>query len=176
MNRKDTTLVRSIVYLIEILLCFLLQSSVFSFFRISGVVPNCLLILVIAVAYTKGQIPAIVIGFLSGLLLDICFSDMIGFCAILYMVLAFLAGYSNKIFDSKDFITPLGMITIGELLYSFLFFVFHFLLQGKLNIGQYMIFTILPRTLYTLITGLVLYPMFLGIHRLLQKLEGLNND
>lgn len=174
--RKDITVVRLIAYFIEILLCFLLQSSVFSFFRISGVVPNCFLILVITVAYTKGQIPAIVIGFLSGMILDLSFTENVGFCAILYMGIAFVAGYSNKIYDNRDFITPLGLITLGELLYSFLFFVFRFLLQGKLNIGQYMIYTILPRTLYTLLAGLALYPAFLGIHRLLQKLEGVNND
>ena len=86
-------MVRLIVTLIELIVCFLLQTSFFSFLRISGVVPNCLLILVITVSYTKGQIPAMMTGFFAGMLLDLCFSNTVGFCAILYMIVAFFAGY-----------------------------------------------------------------------------------
>ena len=87
-------MVRLIVTLIELIFCFLLQTSLFSFMRISGVVPNCLLILVITVSYTRGQIPAMVTGFFAGMFLDLCFSETVGFCAILYMIVAFLAGYA----------------------------------------------------------------------------------
>lgn len=169
-------MIRSIVYLIEISVCFLLQSSVFSFFRISGVVPNCLLILVVSVAYTKGQIPALFVGFLSGILLDMTGADTIGFCAILYMGIAFLTGYLNKLYAERDFIMPLAAVAVSEFLYSFLFFLFRFLLQGRLELGQYMIYTILPRTLYTLLAALALYPLFLLMHRLLERLEGIRHD
>ena len=64
-------MVRLLIVLIEIIVCFLLQTAVFSFFRVSGVVPDCLLILVITIAYTRGQISALFVGFFSGLLLDL---------------------------------------------------------------------------------------------------------
>ena len=95
-------MVRLIVTLLELIVCFLLQTSLFSFLRISGVVPNCLLILVITIAYTRGQIPAIVTGFFAGILLDLCFSETVGFCAVIYMVVAFLAGYAHKIYYERD--------------------------------------------------------------------------
>ncbi|MGN0505537.1 MAG: rod shape-determining protein MreD [Lachnospiraceae bacterium] len=169
-------MVRILVCLVQLLFCFLLQSSIFSFLRISGVVPNCMLILVIAVAYTRGQNSSIVTGFFAGLLTDLWFSDMVGLCSILYMVIGFLAGYSNKIYDKRDYITPLLMVTVGEFVYSFLYFVLCFLLRGKLDIGNYMIYTILPRIMYTLLAAIALYPLFLGTHCLLQRLEGQNHD
>ncbi len=169
-------MIRVIVTLIEIVFCFLLQTSLFSFIRISGVVPNCLLVLVIAVAYTRGQVPALFTGFFSGMLLDLCFSDTVGFCAILYMVVAFLAGYTNRIYDKQDFFTPGITLIAGEFLYSFMYYMLFFLLRGRLELTTYFIFTILPRMLYTVLAALPLYPLFRGIHLLLLRLEGRNND
>ena len=169
-------MVRVIVTFLELIFCFLLQTSLFSFLRISGVVPNCLLILVITVAYTRGQIASIVIGFFAGMLLDLCFSQTVGFCAIFYMVIAILAGYSHKIYYKRDYFIPGALIFTGELLYSFMYYILFFLLRGKLELHTYFIYTILPRMLYTVLAGLALYPAFHGIHRLLLRLEGKNDD
>ena len=169
-------MVRLLVILIEMIVCFLLQTSVFSFFRISGVVPDCLLILIITVAYTRGQIPALFVGFFSGLLLDLCFSQTVGFCSILYMTVAFLAGYTNKIYDERDYFIPGVLGFVGELLYSFLYYVLFFLLRGKLALPIYFIYTILPRAFYTVLLTFLLYPVFHGIHQLLLKLEGRNES
>lgn len=169
-------MVRLIVTLLELIFCFLLQTSLFSFIRISGVVPNCLLILVITLAYTKGQISAMVTGFFAGMLLDLCFSETVGFCAILYMIVAFLAGFSNKIYYERDYFVPGALILAGELVYSFMYYILFFLLRGKLELHTYFIYTILPRMLYTILVSLALYPAFHGIHRLLLRLEGKNDD
>ena len=169
-------MVRLIVTIIELILCFLLQTSLFSFLRISSVVPDCLLVLVITVAYTKGQIPAMLTGFVAGMMLDLAFSETVGFCAILYMVVAFLAGYTHRIYDKQDYFIPGAMMLAGEFVYSFLYYVLFFLLRGKLELHTYFIYTILPRMLYTVLLALVLYPAFHGIHRLLLRLEGKNND
>jgi len=167
--------VRLIVTLIELIACFLLQTSLFSFLRISGVVPNCLLILVVTVAYTRGQIPAMITGFFAGMLMDFCFSETVGFCAILYMIVAFFAGYAHKIYYERDFFVPGALIFSGELVYSFLYYMLFFLLRGKLELHTYFIYTILPRMLYTVLVSLALYPAFHGIHRLLIRLEGKND-
>ena len=169
-------MVRLIVTLLELILCFLLQTSLFSFMRISGVVPNCLLILVITVAYTRGQISALVTGFFAGILLDLCFSETVGFCAILYMIVAFLSGFANKIYYERDYFVPGALVLTGELIYSFMYYILFFLLRGKLELHTYFIFTILPRMLYTILVSLALYPAFHGIHRLLLRLEGKNDD
>lgn len=169
-------MVRLIVTFLELIFCFLLQTSLFPFFRISGVVPNCLLILVITVSYTKGQIPAMITGFFAGMLLDLCFSQTVGFCAVLYMIVAFLAGYAHKIYYKRDYFVPGILMFAGEFLYSFLYYILFFLLRGRLELHTYFIYTILPRMLYTILASLLLYPAFHGIHRLLLRLEGKNDD
>lgn len=169
-------MVRIVVTLLELIFCFLLQTSLFSFLRISGVVPNCLLILVVTVAYTRGQIPAIITGFFSGMLLDLCFSETVGFCAVIYMIVGYLTGFAHKIYYERDYFVPGALVLAGEFVYSFLYYVLFFLLRGKLELHTYFIFTILPRMLYTILASLLLYPAFHGIHFLLLRLEGKNDD
>ena len=60
-------MIRIIVIGIEIVICFLLQSSVFPHFELAGVVPDVLMILVVATAYTRGILPGLFTGLFSGL-------------------------------------------------------------------------------------------------------------
>lgn len=165
-------MLRYIVYFVEILICCILQTSLFSYFRISMVVPNCLLILVVAVAYTKGQIHGMVVGFISGLLLDILFSETIGMCSLIYIIIGFLCGLTNRLYRSADFLLPSISLVSGELLYSVCFYMLSFFLEGKLSFFTYFVHTIIPRIIYTFIVSLILYPVFLIIHMKLCEKEG----
>ncbi|MBR6360079.1 MAG: rod shape-determining protein MreD [Lachnospiraceae bacterium] len=169
-------MIRAIVYLIEIFICFILQTSVFSYFSLSGVVPDCILILVISVAYMGGQNKAIIVGFLSGLLLDIMSGGIIGLCPLIYMGVAYLAGYSNKVFDAHDYIIPNALVFVGEVVYSVAYYCGTFLLMGKTGLFGYMANTIIPRVIYTLIVGLFMYPLFLLLEKLISFTGGVADD
>ena len=103
-------MIRCIVVLFEIVICYLLQSSVFPWFEMAGVVPNILLILVVSTAFFKGQNAGVLTGFLSGLLMDFCIGDVIGLFAALYMFIGYFNGYAVNIFDNDDYLLPLGMV------------------------------------------------------------------
>ena len=169
-------MLRYLVYFAEIILCYLLQTSVFSYFRVSGVVPDCILILIVSIAYTKGQNKAILAGFASGLLLDLLFAETLGVCALIYMFVGFLAGYSNRIYDSKNYWFPAVLVFAGELFYSVGYYITGFFLLGKTSLGAYIMNTILPRSLYTLIVAVFLYPLFLLTDKLLLRSEGMIDE
>ena len=54
---------RILFYVISVLVCFLLQTSVFNFLKLAGVMPNILLILTVTIAFIRGRKAGIVIGF-----------------------------------------------------------------------------------------------------------------
>lgn len=164
-------MIRIVLVLIQLLLCFLLQSTVMPAFSMAGVVPDLLLILVITVAYTKGRVPGMLTGFAAGLLTDVCFGELVGLCALFYLCIGYLAGYSAKIYDERDYILPMLMIAAGEFLYSFAYYVTRFLLRSRTEFGYYFIHIILPRMVYTVLVAALLYPLFHGLHRLLLRFE-----
>ena len=164
-------MIQGIIVFVQIVLCFLLQSSIFPYFELAGVVPDIAMIFVAAIAYKKGQIPAMAVGLILGLLYDVCFGDVIGICALLYLVIAFLAGFSHKIYDKRDMAVPLLVIALGEFLYSFSYYVLEFLLRNRTFIGYYMPNVILPRVVYTVAAAVVLYPLCLMLSELPKKEE-----
>lgn len=62
---------RIIFYILAVIVCFLLQTSVFEFLSLADVVPNILLILTVTMGFIRGKKTGIVIGFFCGLLIDI---------------------------------------------------------------------------------------------------------
>lgn len=167
--------VRIIVVGIQIVICFLLQSSVFPHFELAGVVPDLLMVLVVATAYTRGIFPGMFTGLFAGLLVDFCFGDVIGIYGLLYMFIGYLNGYSNKIYDRDDYTIPMILIAVSEFVYCFLYYVVEFLLRGRLNLGFYMYRIMLPRVIYTVLIGVIFYKLFhmvhVGLSRLMQKEE-----
>ncbi len=163
-------MIRVVIVFIELILCFLLQSTVMPAISLAGVVPDLLLILVITVAYTRGRIPGMLTGLASGLLTDVCFNDMVGLCALFYLCIGYIAGYSQKIYDERDYTLPLLMIFAGEFLYSFAYYVAYFLLRSRTEFGYYFVHLILPRMVYTVLAAVLFYPLFHWGHRLVLRL------
>ena len=163
-------MIRVILVFLELILCFLLQSTVMPAVSMAGVVPDLLLILVIAVAYTRGRVAGMLTGLAAGLLTDVCFNEMVGLCALFYLCIGYLAGFSQKIYDERDYMLPMLMIVAGEFVYSFAYYVAYFLLRSRTEFGYYFIHLILPRMVYTVLAAVVLYPLLLGGHRLVLRL------
>lgn len=158
-------MIRILFGFLQLIICFLLQSTVMPAISMAGVVPDLLLILVITVAYTRGQISGMLTGLAAGLLTDVCFNDMIGLCALFYLCIGYFAGYSKKIYDERDYTLPLLMILVGEFVYSFAYYIAFFLLRSRTEFGYYFVHLILPRMVYTVLTAVLLYPLFHGLHR-----------
>lgn len=164
-------MIRCIVVFLEIIFSYLLQSAVFPYFELAGVVPDVLLILVVSTAFFKGQNAGVLTGFFAGLLMDFCIGNYLGIFAIFYMIIGYFNGYAVKIFDREDYLLPLGLVAVSELVYSFLYYVFIVLLNGRLNIGYYFSRIIIPRVIYTTFAAILFYKLFQSIHLLLLRLE-----
>lgn len=163
-------MIRVVLVFIELIVCFLLQSTVMPALSMAGVVPDLLLILVITVAYTRGRVPGMLTGLFAGLLTDACFGEMMGLCALFYLCIGYFAGYSQNVYDERDYVLPFLLILAGEFIYSFAYYVVHFLLRSRTEFGYYFLHLILPRMVYTVFAAVLLYPLFHWLHRLVLRL------
>ncbi|MCS6999924.1 MAG: rod shape-determining protein MreD [Bacteroidota bacterium] len=60
---------------------------------IGGITPDLLLLVIVALALHRGQLPALVFGFVMGLLFDIVSTDVIGSNALVKMLAGYVAGF-----------------------------------------------------------------------------------
>lgn len=162
---------RTIVTALTVFVCFLLQTSVFKFFKLANIAPNLLIILVSSVAVMRGQKEGMLVGFFSGLLLDIFYGSLLGGFAFIYMMFGFIDGFFHKIYYSDDSFLPVIMIGVNDLVYGFIMYILCGLLNNHLKIFYYIKSIILPEIVYTVAVGLVMYQILLRINDWLDKNE-----
>lgn len=162
-------MIRIILTAIGIVMGYLLQSTVLP--QLAGVFPDILIVLVVTAGYTRGKIAGMMTGLFSGLLLDCTIGSIVGLYAIFYLLIGYAVGFSNKFYDRDDYIMPMTFLGFGEFVYTNLYYALHFLLRGRLDYGYYFLRIMLPRTVYTLAVGIVLYKLYHTIHHFLLRLE-----
>lgn len=150
---------KGITAVLLLLIMFLLQTSVFSQLAYGRIVPNLMIFLTATYGLIRGEYSGIFLGFFSGLLIDIFFMDVLGFYALVYMLIGYFAGRLNTYYMHNDFKLPLAVIAGSDLVVSLVDYVFFRLLNGIFDFGGYVLHTILPELVYTLGVSVVLYPL-----------------
>lgn len=164
-------MLRKVLTFILILVCFVLQSTVFRNLSFAGIVPNLLIILTASFGFMRGDNTGILIGFICGFLIDIFYGDVLGFYAMIYMYIGFLNGKFNRIFYPEDIKLPIALIVISDLSYGMLCYILMFLLNGKFHFLFYLKSIILPEVVYTIVVTCLLYPIILFINNILEQRE-----
>lgn len=154
-----------------IITAYLLQSTVFQSLSLGGIAPNILIIITSCFGFMRGKKEGLLIGFLAGLIIDVLFGNILGFYALVYMVIGYLNGFFSTIFYPEDIKLPMILIISSELMYCFLIYFFLFLMQGKFHFGYYFLHIILPEIVYTILVTIVIYKGILWINEWLVDRE-----
>ena len=161
-------MLRKIFVFCTVIIGYLLQCTVFHRISLGGIVPNILIIITSSFGFMRGKKEGLMIGFFAGFLIDVFYGDILGFYALIYMVIGYLNGFFKQLFYPEDIKLPLILISGSELLYCFSAYVFLFLLRSKFNFSFYFVHIILPEIVYTILVTLVFYKIILWIN---EKLE-----
>ena len=162
---------RLFVVTVLVIVCFLLQCTVFPALAFGGIVPNLLIVLTASFGFMRGEKTGLTIGFFCGLLMDIFFGEVIGFNALLYMYAGYTNGKFNHIFFPEDVKLPIVLIICSDLFYSITCYILMFFLRARFHIGHYFLHVILPEIVYTIVITIFLYPVILWINRRLESSE-----
>lgn len=162
---------RVIVYIVFILVCFLLQCTVFQSWDLADISPNLLVVVTSSVGFMRGKTEGLLTGFFSGLLIDVCYGDLFGFYALIYMYIGYFNGFFQSIFYDVDLKLPMILITVSDLLYGIIVYIFMFLLRNRTDFLYYLVHIIVPEVVYTVVVTIVLYRLILIANRKLEASE-----
>ncbi|MFA9377170.1 MAG: rod shape-determining protein MreD [Lachnotalea sp.] len=164
MNRKLTVT-------LLVIACFCLQCTLFKTLSLAFIAPNLLIVVTSSFGFMRGKKEGLIIGFFSGLLIDIFYGDALGFYALIYMYIGYVNGFFNKIFYDEDIKLPMVLITLSDLFYGLIIYLFLFLLRARLDFGYYFIHIIMPEVIYTVVVTIVLYRIIRWLNRKLERRE-----
>lgn len=167
---------RKITLAILILSCYLLQTTVFRTLELGQAAPNLLLILTMSFGFMQGKKDGLMVGFFSGFMIDLFHGEVLGFYALLYMILGYLSGFFCKIFFDEDIKVPIVMVAAGDFIYNFAIFVLRFMFRGRIDFYSYLKMIILPEIVYTVLLSIILYRIFYAINKRLTAVEKRGNS
>lgn len=162
---------RKVTVFIIIIICYLLQTTVFSALSFASISPNLLIILVSAFGFMRGKKEGLYIGFFCGLILDIFGGSILGFYALLYMYIGYFNGYFRKMFYPEDIKLPMLLIAGSDLGYNLFIYFFLFLFRNRYNFQYYFLNLMVPELVYTMVITIFLYVMILKINQRLEVIE-----
>lgn len=168
---KSTKIKRVIVTILFVLICYLLQCTVFPKLALASVKPNLMIVVTAAFGFMRGTKEGMLIGFFSGLLMDIQFGNILGFYALIYLLIGYVNGLFEQMYYDEDIKLPLILIAASEVVYGLVIYVLMFLLRSEFDFLHYFSHIIIPELIYTIVVTLGVYPLILFINRKLEAEE-----
>lgn len=162
---------RKIISFFIIIICFLLQCTLFSKLTFASIKPNLLIVVTASFGFMRGKKEGMFVGLISGILMDVFWGNILGFYMLIYMVIGYLNGFFKRLFFDEDIKLPIALITASELAYGLIVYFCIFMLQGQFDFLYYFSHIILPELVYTILVTLVLYQIILHINRKLETEE-----
>lgn len=162
---------RLLVYIAFVIVCFLLQCTVFKWWSLANISPNLLIVLISSIGFMRGKKEGLLIGFFSGLLIDICYGDLKGFYALVYMYIGYLNGFFQSVFYDVDLKLPMILITVSDFVFGLVMYAFMFALRNRTDFLYYLSRVIIPEVVYTVVITIVLYRLILIVNRKLEASE-----
>ena len=159
---------RSITIGFIIIICFILQSTLFQYLALAGIVPNLLLIVTLSFGLMRGRREGMLVGFFSGLLIDVFFGQVLGPYAFIYMTMGYINGFFHRIYYVEDVLLPMITIAVNDFIFNVIVYIIFFLLRNRLDFGEYLINIILPEMLYTMLVTLFFYKLLVRINKRLK--------
>ena len=141
---------RYFIKAVILIFSLILQSTLFAFLDIFGVVPNILLTFVIAVCFFSDDVvEPVIFGLAAGVLYDIAWGRIFGVHSLLMMYTAICVFYAASYLYAKNFTSQAAVGFIASLLYMVLFYLVSFTMFGKGGFVYVLFRLIIPAAAYT---------------------------
>lgn len=156
--------VKILFYTICILVFMVLQSTLLDYIRIYDVIPNLLIVLTILAALLGGNSEGAVVGFFSGLVLDIMFGKLLGFYALLGMYLGIAVGSVNRRLYKDNLLVIIFFTLVFSIAYETTVYILNTIMSGNMDLIYPFTRIILPEAVYNCAAAILLYPLFARVN------------
>ena len=166
----NSNMKRIIASFLLVILAFIVQTCIFPLLPFLAVYPNLMVILVFSFGFIRGSAWGMGYGLIAGLLMDLSSGGPLGFHTLIFIWMGYVNGICTKYYY-EDYITlPLILSIVNGLWYSLYVYVFRFLIRGRLDLPYYFRNIILPEIIFTAVTTLLIYRLFLSASRRLEDM------
>jgi len=136
-----------------------------------GIKPNTAIIIVISIAFMRGEYEGALTGFIAGFLQDSFFGFFLGMHIFISMTIGFIVGKFLRGFYKDSILIPLIVTVCADFVYQFVYYAFNILLRGYTNLFYFLHRIILPEIVYTAIFAVFMYKLLYIINDKIEEKE-----
>ncbi len=145
---------------ITFIIIYLLQSNLFVWFNIAGIMPNLFIILVLFCGLFTGKKSGLICGFIIGILLDLFLETKVLIEPIMLGIVGFVSGILSKIFSKENRFNIMIMVIALTFAYETSVYVLKILLNGiELELLPF-IKIIFVECFFNAMLTIIIYPIF----------------
>lgn len=160
LNQRKKNGVKWLLYTFLLFLAFILQTTV-GCFQVFGVKPIFILPVMVYISMFEGELAGAVVGIIGGLFWDTASDKLLGFNAIIMMVICISAALLVMYLVRVNVWNALLFVFVGALLQGLIDFFFYYLIWNYDYSYLILLKKILPTVLYTTLIS----PLFFFIIR-----------
>ena len=149
----------NISLIVTIFIIYSLQSNFFSWFNISGIMPNIFIIFILFVGLFSNKTMGMIYGISSGIILDLLLGEIIGLNAICLGLIGFLAGIFDKNFSKDNRMIMIFMVGITTFLFEILKYILKYIIVDVNIEVIYFIEILAIEILFNIIITIIIYPI-----------------
>ncbi len=149
----------AILIIITFFIIYFLQSNFFTWFTISGVMPNLFIIFVLWIGLFIGKKTGLICGLIFGIYIDILIGKQIVISGIMLGLIGLIAEYIDKNFSKDSRLTIMLIISASTIIYETGMYAFQIIKWGvNIEILAFLKILLLE-TLFNVIISIILYPL-----------------
>ncbi|WP_352420123.1 rod shape-determining protein MreD [Proteiniborus sp.] len=156
---------RYFIIAIVVLLNFLIESTILHQVSIFGVIPNTSLIIIVCLALLGGKKTGSVLGLILGLLEDMLFYDVIGVHALIYFLIGYIIGLTDKKVFKENLFLPFVFTTISTFAFHIIYYVFMYFLSINVDFISLIKNIVIIETILNSLLSIFFYKQFLKLYR-----------
>ena len=152
-------ILNNVILIITFLIIYFLQSNLFSWFKIAGVMPNLFIILVLYIGLYTNKFMGLIYGIILGIFLDLFIGKRVGLTAIMLGIVGIIGVIFDKNFSKENRLTLIIMVLVSTIVYETgLYFLSYFIYDNYIQIWPF-IQILLIECIYNILITIILYPL-----------------
>lgn len=163
---------RVLLAVFSVLFTFFLQNSILQLIPGFDILPNLILVVTVVYGFSCGKRIGMLVGLFCGILSDTFIGDGgLGFYMLVYIYIGAFCGLFRGYIHQEEHLFSLFLCSLCSFGFGAYVYVFRFMLRGRFDMMNYIVSTILPELIFTLIGAVFLYPIITEIdkHLILTK-------
>ncbi len=156
---------RYFIIAIIVLANFILESTILQHISLFGVVPNTSLVIIVCISILSGKKTGSVLGLILGFLQDMLFYDVIGVHALIYFIIGYTIGLTDKKVFKENLFLPFVFTALSTFAFHISYYVFMYFLSIDIDLIKFIKNVVIIESIYNSLLSIFIYKQFLKLFR-----------